>query len=310
MPEREIPSDQDNDPQSNIVAIIPAYNEERFIGSVVLSARAHADQVIVVDDGSTDSTAELARAAGAIVVRHTRNMGKAAALNTGFEEARRRKPCAVVLLDGDGQHQASEIPILTRSVLSGEADMVVGSRFLDTQSRIPYVRSLGLRGITMLSNLGSGISVSDSQTGFRAFSREALERMSFRTNGFSVESEMQFLARTHGLKTAEVPISCTYQDAPKRSVVAQGLEVVNGILQLIGQHRPLLFFGVPGLLALVSGLAWGAWVVDIYNRSQQLAVGYALIAVLLCIVGSVTLSTGIILHSLRGLLLELLGPKA
>jgi hypothetical protein len=133
--------------------------------------------------------------------------------------------------------------------------------------------------------------------------------MSFRANGFSVESEMQFLARELGLRTVEVPISCLYEDGPKRNVVSQGLEVFNGILRLVGQHRPLLFFGGTGMAMLLFGLAWGARVVDIYRSSSQLAVGYALIAVLFSIIGTLTFSTGIILHSLRGLLLELLGQR-
>jgi glycosyltransferase involved in cell wall biosynthesis len=244
-----------------------------------------------------------------MVLRHPRNLGKGAALNTGFDAARKLHPRAVVILDGDGQHQAEEIPALIKPVLSGEADMVVGSRFLDVRSRIPFVRALGLRGITLLSNLGSGLNLSDSQTGFRAFSRRALDSISFRTEGFSVESEMQFLAQQLGLKTVEVAVSCTYEDAPKRGVLGQGFEVLNGILRLVGQHRPLLFFGVPGLTALLLGMAWGAWVVEIYRRTQLLAVGYTMIAVLMCIVGSVALSTGIILHSLRGLLLDLLDRK-
>lgn len=298
---------RDHHPQ--IVAVIPAHNEERFIGSVVLKARKHVHVVIVVDDGSTDATAEIAEAAGAIVIRHAHNLGKGAALNTGFLEARKLRPEAVVVLDADGQHQAEEIPLVTRPVLEGEADMAVGSRFLDTSSRVPRLRALGLRAVTLLSNLGSGVSLSDSQTGFRAFSRKALKGFSFQAHGFSVESEMQFLAQKLGLKTTEVPISCQYEDGPRRNVISQGLEVLDGILRLIGQHRPLLFFGAPGIGALLLGIAWGYWVVRIYRNSQQLALGYALIAVLLCIVGSVAFSTGLMLHSLRGLLLELVRPK-
>ncbi len=298
-----------NDAASKIVVVIPAHNEQRFIGSVVLQARNYADVVVVVDDGSTDATADIAEAAGAVVVRHPRNLGKGAALNTGFHEARKIAPAVVVVMDGDGQHQAEEIPTVARPVLEDKADMVVGSRFLRIRGRVPYVRALGLRAITALSNLGSGLPLSDSQTGFRAFSKAALQGISFQAGGFSVESEMQFLARQLGLRTIEVPVSCSYRDAPKRSVVSQGLEVLNGILRLVGQHRPLLFFGLPGMTGLLIGLFWGARVVDIYRRSQQLAVGYTLMAVLLCIVGSISLSTGIILHSLRGLLLDLVGPK-
>jgi glycosyltransferase involved in cell wall biosynthesis len=288
------------------VAIIPAYDEERFIGTVVLKVRKFVDAVIVVDDGSTDGTAEVAEAAGAIVIRQEQNLGKGAALNTGFAEARKLSPQVAVVMDGDGQHRAGDIPTVVQPVLEGQADMVVGSRFRGQKSPMSFLRLLGMHGLTLASNVGSGLSVSDSQSGFRAFSRQAIEGISFRTQGFSVEAEMQFVAKQLGLKVVEVPISVGYEGAPKRSMVAQGLEVLNGILNLMGQHRPLLFFGVPGLAALLLGLWWGYHVVEIYRRAQQLAVGSALIAVLLCIVGTVSLSTGIILHSLRGLLLSLL----
>lgn len=288
-----------------VIALIPAHNEARYIGSVVLQAHKYVDTVIVVDDGSTDATGEIAEAAGAVVIRHEHNLGKGAALNTGFNEVRKLSPHVVVILDADGQHQAQEIPEVVRPVLEGKADMAVGSRFLGIRNRISPLRAFGMRALTAATNLSSGVPLSDSQTGFRAFSRESLADMNFWSHGFSVESEMQFLARELGLKIAEVPISVNYADAPKRNIFAQGLEVLNGILRLIGQHRPLLFFGAPGLMMLLFGLWWGYHVVEIYRQTQELAIGYALLAVLLCIVGSVILSTGITLHTLRALLLEL-----
>lgn len=287
-----------------IVAVIPAYNEERFIGSVVLKARKYADTVVVVDDGSTDATGEIAQAAGAIVVRHDHNRGKGAALNTGFCKARELVPEVVVVLDADGQHRCEEIPTLARPVLEDGADMAVGSRFLRVNSRIPGLRALAIRALTLATNIGSGLGLSDSQTGFRAFSAQAVETVTFRSSGFSVESEMQFWAREHGLKVVELPITSRYNDGPKRNPIPHWLQVLNGVLRLIGQYRPLLFFGVPGMATLLFGLLWGAWVVNIYRTSQTLAMVYALIVVLFSIVGVFTLFTGIILHSIRALLLD------
>lgn len=309
MSETDPQGGHDNEQRSPIVAVIPAHNEERFIGSVVLRVRKHVDAVIVVDDGSFDATAEIAEAAGAVVRRHEKNLGKGAALSSGFEEARKMLPRAVVVLDGDGQHHANEIPLLLHPVLQGEADMAVGSRFLEADPGVPGLRRLGLRAITLLSNLGSGVSLSDSQNGFRAFSGEAVQRITFHAQGFSVESEMQFLARQLGLRIIEVPVSIDYEDAPKRNVLGQGLRVLNGILRLVGQHRPLLFVGLPGLVMLLIGLWWGYRVVDIYRRVEELAVGYTLLSVLFAILGGVILSTGIILHSMRALLLDLLGNR-
>jgi hypothetical protein len=117
---------------------------------------------------------------------------------------------------------------------------------------------------------------------------------------------MQFLAHQHGLKLVDVPITIQYLDKPKRPVLSHGLSVLNGVLRLTGQYRPLLFFGLPGLLVLLGGLGMGVAVVDIYSRLQQLAVGYAMISVLMTVTGMLGLATGIILHSVRGLLTEML----
>src|SRR3970282_82213 len=126
-----------------LIVSIPAHNEDRFIGSVVLKARCHAADVVVVDDGSTDATASVAQAAGARGVGHTRNLGKSAALNSGLALAVEPSPRAVVFLDGDGQHHPDDIPRLAAPVLAGEADMVVGSRFMGQRSATPRWREAG-----------------------------------------------------------------------------------------------------------------------------------------------------------------------
>jgi glycosyltransferase involved in cell wall biosynthesis len=288
-----------------LIAIIPAYNEERFIGSVVLKAKKFVDTVMVIDDGSADLTAEIARAAGAIVVRHETNRGKGAALNSGFEKARELHAQAVVVLDGDGQHRPEEIPAVLVPIQEERADIVVGSRYLDQKSKVPFLRILGHRFFNTFTNSMTGTHVTDSQSGFRAFSTKALQQINFESKDFSVESEMQFLAKQKGLKILEVPIVIRYTDHSKRPAIQQGFSVLNGILRLIGQHRPLLFFGVPGAIVLLIGLFWGAWVVEIYTKSKTLAVGYALISVLLSLIGIFSLFTGIILHSIRALLMEL-----
>jgi glycosyltransferase involved in cell wall biosynthesis len=291
-----------------LIAIIPAYNEERFIGSVVLKAKKFVDTVMVVDDGSTDMTAEIAQTAGAVVVPMDRNRGKGAALNYGFQKARELGAHAVVLLDADGQHRPEDIPIVMTPIQEERADIVVGSRYLDRASRVPWARILGHRFFNSFINWLTGTHVTDSQSGFRAFSSKALQQISFESKDFTVESEMQFLARKKDLKIIDVPIVIRYSDQSKRPVIVHGVSVLNGILRMVGQHRPLLFFGVPGAIVLLIGLLWGAWVVDIYSRTNTLAVGYALISVMLSIIGLFTLFTGIILHSVRALLFELTGP--
>jgi glycosyltransferase involved in cell wall biosynthesis len=286
-------------------ALIPAYNEERFIGSLVLAARAHVDHVVVVDDGSRDSTVEIAKMAGAIVVQHQTNQGKAAAVNTGFAYIRRLDPSAVVMLDGDGQHSADDIPVVLAPVVQGAADIVVGSRFLEVKSDIPIYRQVGQHGLTIATNLASGVRVSDSQSGYRAFSARALDELSFGQGGFSIESEMQFQAREHRLRIAEVPIKVIYAERAKRNPVSHGMQVVNGIMRMVGQTRPLLYFGLAGVTLFILGAALGLYMIDIFTRTRTLAVGYGLITVMLCMMGMLLFFAGVMLHSTREMMVEL-----
>lgn len=319
-------------PICKVVAIIPAYNEDRLIGSVVLKARQYAQDVIVVDDGSTDDTAAVAQSAGADVIRHEKNMGKGKALSAGLSKARLLDPDAVVVIDADGQHDPAEIPAVAAQILScgrctrdcswnqeklspdlegsqevsqGEnvkADIVIGSRYLENNSEVPKHRILGHWAFNWVTQISSGVKSTDSQSGFRAFSPKALGVLAFSSDGFSVESEMQMLVKEHNLKLVETPITIQYNEQPKRNVIGHGLQVLNGIIHLIGQYRPLLFFGLPGFILMLASIGMGALVVDIFRRVGELAVGYAMVSVLFSVVGMVSFSTGIILHSMRLLL--------
>lgn len=287
------------------IAAIPAYNEARFIGSVVLQCRCHVDTVLVIDDGSHDQTARIAEAAGATVIRHEHNRGKGEGVNTAFVEARRLGARCLVLIDGDGQHDPSEIPTIAAPILAGEADMTVGSRFLDIKSDIPAYRKVGQHGLTMATNLSSGVRLTDSQSGFRAFSAAAISALSFRGSGFSVESEMQFLVREHTLRVVEVPISVVYEEPAKRNPVTHGMAVLNGIVRLVSQGRPLLFFGLPGGILVLLGFLLGLQVITTYDTTKVLAVGYTILVLLLMTTGILSIFTGIILNAMHSLFLDL-----
>lgn len=210
----------------NIIVGIPAYNEESRIGDVVRGALAHATTVVVVDDGSTDLTAFRALDAGAVVIRHTRNGGKGVAVAGLFRYAVEQQADALVLIDGDGQHDPAEIPAVVAPCLADRADLVVGSRFLSRRSDIPFHRTVGQRAFNAMTALASGVACSDSQSGFRAYNRRAICAMRITESSFSVESEQQFECLAHGLRLGEVPISCSYDLPEKRSAYVQGLDVL------------------------------------------------------------------------------------
>lgn len=289
---------------AGIVAVIPAYNEERYIGSVVLTARQYADHVIVVNDGSSDNTSKIAASAGAIVVEHTINSGKAVALNTAFRKALEFNPKVVVALDGDWQHMPEQLPQVAAPILDDDADIVVGSRYLSNDSDVPTQRVIGHWGFTSVINLLSGVKVTDSQSGFRAFSRRVIEQISFASKGFTVESEMQFLANDYRLKVVEVPITIRYLDKPKRSVIKHGFHVLNGIINLVAQHRPLLFLGGSGLVSVMVGLLLGVLAFNQYMNDQTIPAALAIASLLLSINGTVAMFSGIILHSLRSYIID------
>jgi glycosyltransferase involved in cell wall biosynthesis len=240
-----------------IVAVIPAYNEARAISQVVLAMNHYVNTVLVVDDGSSDATAEMAAAAGAVVIKHDHNQGKGAAMRTGFREARKFNPDAVVTLDADGQHLPEETARVIAPVLSGRADLVVGSRYLKPTSQVPYHRVCGHYLFKLLINQFSGVSLTDTQSGFRAFSPKALQAVSFQSNGFAVESEMQFQAYKFHLKVTEAPITVRYYKEVKRSVLWQGFTVLAGVLRLALYYRPAFVYSLMTLLLILANLAGG-----------------------------------------------------
>lgn len=230
-----------NDPrQPRIVAAIPAYNEGIAVVQVVLGARAHADKVIVIDDGSSDHTARFAAGAGAEVVQHPVNRGKAAAITTACRAAVRERADILVLLDGDGQHNPQEIPLLLAPIQRGAADVVIGSRFLDVRNPTPYYRTIGQRVLNVATHLGSGLACSDSQSGFRALSRRvypALELRETFLHGLGGESEMQFQLAELDARLADVPIYVSYDERARRSPLKHGFGVLYRVLVLTARSR-------------------------------------------------------------------------
>jgi glycosyltransferase involved in cell wall biosynthesis len=285
-----------------ILVAIPCFNEEQCIGSVVIKAKKFVSGVIVIDDGSGDSTADIAAGAGAEVHRHERNKGYGAAVRSALEQGRKLGADVLVILDGDGQHDPDDIPSVIKPILDGAADVVIGSRFMGKGKKPPFYRRLGQHALTTATNLGSGQRVTDSQSGFRAYSSKALKELNLSESGMSIGSEMQFAINKAGLRVTEVPIEVSYLGKSRRSPLGHGVSVLSRVLVLFSLRQPLLLFGFPGLALLGGGLALGARVLTRYSVTHELAVGNALGTILLCLSGLLLIFAALMLQAMKELM--------
>ena len=193
------------------VAVIPAYNEGPAVATVVRGALQQVDHVIVVDDSSADDTAVVAREAGAEVVRHALQRGAGRATATGLQAALRLGADLIVTLDADGQHLTEEIPLLFAPLREGTADMTLGCRVLDRAS-MPRLRRFGNDLANVWTWMLFGVKVSDSQSGYRGFTRATAQRLPFEARGYEFCSETLGEAGRLGLRIAEVPVTVVYTE--------------------------------------------------------------------------------------------------
>jgi len=215
---------------TKVIVAMPAYNEAKYISSVVAGARDHADEVIVVDDGSVDITALLARYAGATVFCHNINRGYGSAIQTIMAIAKVKKPDVLVIIDADCQHTTDDIPRLVSRLMMGDTDIVIGSR---SRSDIPFYRYVGGKVLSLFTQLLSGVPISDSQSGFRAYSKKAIDSLDLKENGMTVSSEIIAKAAKCGLCIKEVPISIRYSgDSSTYNPVKQGFSTLWGVIRM------------------------------------------------------------------------------
>ena len=196
-------------------AVIPCFNEEATIRSVVSSVRQHIPTVLVVDDGSTDASAVQAQLAGARVLHHEKNSGKGAALRTGWKKAQDRGFSWALCLDGDGQHAADDIPAFLRCAEESSAALVIGNRMQATQS-MPWLRRIVNRWMSRRLSRVAGRPLPDSQCGFRLLNLQSWSRLSLKSLRFEIESELLLGFLSAGEKVEFVPIRTIYKGAPSK----------------------------------------------------------------------------------------------
>jgi glycosyltransferase involved in cell wall biosynthesis len=289
-----------------VVVGIPAFNEERTIAKVVLESQRFADKVVVCDDGSSDMTAEIAERLGADVVRHNRNLGYGAAIQSLFRRAKELEADVLVTLDGDGQHDPRETPNVLEPLFANSADIVIGSRFVDmARALMPWHRRAGVKFITRLANGQSKRgSVKDAQSGFRAYNNRALESLVLFEDGMGVSAEILINARKAGLRICEVSSSCSYDVGVETSTsnpVRHGVGLVMSIVRVVVEDKPLLLLGLPGIVCLLVGAVFGVWMLQTYAVEHRIVTNIALASVAFVLVGFFCLSTAITLYAITRL---------
>ncbi|RBQ23852.1 Glycosyltransferase AglJ [Candidatus Methanobinarius endosymbioticus] len=299
---------------SKSIAIIPAYNEEVALGSVILRTLQYVDKVIVIDDGSSDKTKEVAELAGAEVISHNTNLGKGHSFKSGFDAVMAINENnneinnifdIIITIDGDGQNSPDEIPSLIHPIEIGQADFVNGSRYVKESKKddTPSYRRVGQKVLDKATNISSGLEITDSQSGFRAISINIIPYFKLKDSGFAIESEMLSDAAENGLKIVEVPITVQYDlDGSTENPIIHGVGVLLKIIKDMELRRPLIYFTLPGFIIFLIGIVSGIWFLNDYLTGTSINFGPTVIAIMLIIVGLFLMLNGILLDSIRKLI--------
>ena len=277
---------------------IPAFNEEKNIARILLQLKKISQNIIVCDDGSNDLTAEIAEGLGAIVVRHKRNLGYGAGIRTIFLKAKEITADVLITFDADGQHRIQDINTVLDPILKNEADIVIGSRFLNNNTKIPKYRKIGIKTITSITNSSIGKKLSDSQSGFRSYNKKTLDKIIPSESGMGVSTEILIKASKEKLRITEVPIIVSYEgDTSTHNPISHGMSVILSTMKFTSIERPLTFYGIPGIVLFSIGLFFMVWTLQIFSESRQIVTNITLIGIGSVMIGILFLMTAIILYS-------------
>jgi glycosyltransferase involved in cell wall biosynthesis len=290
-----------------VLVCIPAYNESKTIGDIILKAKNYATEIIVYDDGSTDNTFEVAKAAGADnVIRSPENSGYGVAIRTLFQAAKERNADIMVTIDSDGQHNPNQIPDIVKPIIEENYEIVAGSRFLDHKDtqRVPRYRSLGIKTITKLTQSASYNNITDSQNGFRAYSKNALSKLNLFENGMPVSSEILLKAKQKGLSIKEVPITVSYdlEGTSSQHPALHGADLVFTLIQFISLRHPLASYGIPGVALLIIAAVFANTALDLFSEKGYVSTNLIMVSVGSGVIGVVLLVTSTILYTLTAVL--------
>ena len=286
------------------IVCIPAFNEEKIISKIVSECQKYCDLVMVCDDGSSDNTAFEAQSSGALVIQHSKNQGKGAALKTLFNSAKEKNPDVVVTIDGDGQFLPNEIPQLAQPVIDNLADLVIGNRY-GAKSEMPKYRKFGNKILDDITNKASDLPFEDTQSGFRAYSKSVFSEINLSESGMGISTEILIKANQKKIKITEIPIKILYKgETSTHNPVSHGTSVMLSTMKFISIEHPLKFYGIPGVLFLITGLFFILWTIQEFTSSGRIITNVSLIGIGSTIFGMMLMMTSIMLFSLVSVVRE------
>ena len=290
----------------NIIVGIPAFNEEKNIAVLIIQLKKIADKIIVCNDGSTDLTSKIAEGLGATVINHAKNLGYGAAIRSIFLKAKELGGDILVTFDADGQHRIEDINRVIKPIINEESDLVIGSRFLDkSEKEVPQYRKVGIKIITKVTNATIKKQLTDSQSGFRAYSKKVLNELNPSELGMGISTEILIKASAKNFRISEVPIKITYNgDTSTHNPISHGSSVLLSTIKFTSIEHPLKFYGIPSMIFFAIGLFFVYFSTQYYAEIGRLNTNLTLVAAGTMLIAVVFLITSILLYSLISVVRE------
>ena len=289
-----------------IIIGIPAFNEEKNIASIITKLMNITDTIIVCNDGSSDLTSEIAEKMGAVTINHKKNLGYGGAIRSIFLKAKELDGDILVTFDADGQHRIEDIEKVIKPIINQEADLVIGSRFLDSSEKeVPQYRKVGIKVITKITNASIKEQLTDSQSGFRAYSRKIVNELNPSELGMGISTEILIKASSKNFKITEVPIKILYSgDTSTHNPISHGSSVILSTIKYTSIEHPLKFYGIPSVIFFIIGLSFTYLSAQYYAEFGRLNTNLTIVAAGTVLIAVVLLITSILLYSLVSVVRE------
>ena len=289
-----------------IIVGIPAFNEEKNIAAIITKLADITDTIIVCNDGSSDLTSDIAEKMGAFVINHEKNLGYGAAIRSIFLKAKELNGDILVTFDADGQHRIEDVEKVTKPIIDQEVDLVIGSRFLDeSEKEVPQYRKVGIKVITKITNASIKKQLTDSQSGFRAYSKKVLNELNPSELGMGISTEILIKASSKNFRITEVPIKILYAgDTSTHNPVSHGSSVILSTIKYTSIEHPLKFYGIPSMILFIIGISFTYLSAEYYAEIGRLNTNLTIIAAGTVLIAVVLLITSVLLYSLVSVVRE------